>query len=163
MALIPVVFLLSGSSESERKLQRITCINNLKQIGIAFRIWEGDHGDQYPFNVSTNAGGTWELCAADKDGFDGNAFLYLRTMTNELTVQRLMICPQDPSKKAATNWASLQAENISYRFRSGTNVSRPTLWKFSPSVRLTAMCFIATGMWKNGNGSKNLAAIFSYH
>ena len=105
--------------------QRINCVSNLKMIGIAFRMWEGDHGNQYPFNVSTNAGGTMELCAADKDGFDRNAYLYLRTMTNdELTIPPLLlICPQDRSKKAATNLTSLQAENITYRFRSGPNVT----------------------------------------
>jgi len=76
--------------------QKITCVNNLKQIGLAFRIWEGDHGDQYPFNVSTNAGGALELCSPDKDGFDRNAWLYLKTMTNddELTVPLLLICPR---------------------------------------------------------------------
>ena len=109
--------------ENGPRAQRINCVSNLKQIGIAFRLWEGDHGDQYPFNVGTNAGGTLELCAVDKNGFDSNAYLYLRIMTNELTVPKLLICPQDHSKKAATNWANLQSENISYHFRSGTNVT----------------------------------------
>jgi hypothetical protein len=108
--------------ENGPRAQHINCVNNLKQIYIAFRLWEGDHGDQHPFNVSTNAGGTLELCAVDKDGFDSNAYLYLRLMTNELTVPKLLICPQDRSKKAAPNWTDLQPENISYRFRSGTNV-----------------------------------------
>jgi prepilin-type processing-associated H-X9-DG protein len=107
----------------ERRAQHINCVSNLKMIGIAFRLWEGDHGDQFPFNLSTNAGGTMELCATNMDGFDRNAYLHLRTMTNELTAPLLLICPQDRSKKAATNWANLQAENITYRFRSGPNVT----------------------------------------
>ena len=64
-----------------------------------------------------------ERCAVDKDGFDRNAFLYLRTMTDELKAPQLLICPQDRSKKIATNWASLQIDNITYRFRSGPNVT----------------------------------------
>ena len=109
--------------ENGPKPQHINCVSNLKQIGIGFRLWEGDHGDQYPFNVSINAGGTMELCAVDKDGFDRNAYLYLRLMTNELTATKLLICPQDRTKKLASDWASLQTDNITYRFRSGPNVT----------------------------------------
>lgn len=103
--------------------QQITCINNLKQIGIAFRLWSGDHGDQFPFNVSTNAGGTLELCAADKDGFDSSAYVYLKTMTNELTKPLLLVCPRDQSRQPAATWESLQATNVTYRFHFGTNIT----------------------------------------
>lgn len=27
---------------------RIQCVNNLKQIGVAARLWEGDHGENFP-------------------------------------------------------------------------------------------------------------------
>jgi hypothetical protein len=112
------------SHQDEPRAQQITCINNLKQIGLAFRIWEGDHGDQYPFNTSTNAGGSMELCAVGKDGFDSNAFLHFKAMAGDdyLRVPLLLVCPQDRSKKAATNWANLRAGNVTYRLRSGTNV-----------------------------------------
>ena len=109
--------------ENGPKAQEINCVNNLKQIGIGFRLWEGDHGDQYPFNLSTNAGGSMELCVVDKAGFDSNAYLYLRTMTDDLTTPKLLICPHDRNKRVATNWASLQTDNITYRFRSGPNVT----------------------------------------
>jgi hypothetical protein len=108
---------------SERKAQRINCDNNLKQIGLAFRIWEGDHGDQYPFNLSTNVGGTLELCDPDQDGFDRNAWLFLQSMSNELSTTKLLICPRDQSKSVAASWAGLKAPNITYRFRSGTRIS----------------------------------------
>jgi hypothetical protein len=29
--------------QNRPKAQEINCINNLKQIGIGFRLWEGDH------------------------------------------------------------------------------------------------------------------------
>ena len=105
------------------QVQKINCVNNLKQIGVGFRLWEGDHGDQLPFNVSTNAGGTRELCATNQDGVDSNAYLYLRTMTEEMTSPKLFVCPQDHSKRAATNLTSLRPENITYRFRCGPSVT----------------------------------------
>src|ERR1035438_174197 len=90
----------------------INCLNNLMQISLTFRIWNGDHGNQFPFNTSTNAGGTLELCAPDKDGFDSNAFLFIQAMSNELSTVNILICPKDPSKKPAANWASVTASNI---------------------------------------------------
>jgi hypothetical protein len=35
----------------------------------------------------------------------------------------LLACPQDGSKRAASNWVNLGSENVTYRLRSGTNVS----------------------------------------
>ena len=40
--------LLPALAAAKKKAQKINCINNLKQVGLAFRIWEGDNGDKYP-------------------------------------------------------------------------------------------------------------------
>ena len=108
---------------SEKKAQHINCDNNLKQIGLAFRIWAGDNQDQYPFHLSTNAGGTKEYCARSPDGFDTNSFLHFQVMSNELSVPALLVCPRDRTKHVATNWASLQPANVTYRLRSDPNAN----------------------------------------
>jgi hypothetical protein len=59
-------------------------VTNLKQVGLAFRVWAVDHDDQYPFNLSTNAGGSRELCRIGQDGFDENAACHLRLLAQEL-------------------------------------------------------------------------------
>jgi len=101
----------------------ITCVNNLKQIGIGFRLWSGDHGDKNPFEVSTNAGGTRELTLAGADGYYQNVWLFLQAMSNELTIPLLLICPQDTQKQPAAAWANLTATDISYQFPVATNGS----------------------------------------
>jgi hypothetical protein len=125
-------FIINGCSDKreghhtdEKKVQEISCVNNLKQIGLAFRIWSGDHGDKYPFQISTNSGGTWELVSPDKDGFDSNAFLYLRGMNgdDELRTPLLLICPQDKSKRVSGSWTNLLAQNVTYQFRFGSNLA----------------------------------------
>jgi hypothetical protein len=103
--------------------QQITCINNLKQVGLAFRQWALDYGDRFPFNVSTNEGGTLELCAPDKDGFDASAARHFQVMSNELNTPRILVCPKDKGRKPAKEFASLLPANVTYRVRSGTNVS----------------------------------------
>src|SRR5580704_16060259 len=39
---------------------RIYCVNNLKQTGLAFRIWSGDNGGKYPMATFTNRAGAVE-------------------------------------------------------------------------------------------------------
>ena len=104
---------------------KITCANNMKQIGVEMKTWALDHGDQFPFNVSTNAGGTMELCARGPDGFDTNALLHFRALAGDylLSTPLLLVCPQDHSKRAVTNVALLGIANVSYRLRTDTNVT----------------------------------------
>jgi hypothetical protein len=99
----------------ERYQQQITCVNNLKQIGLEFRIWEGDHKDKHPFDVSTNDGGVMELVTV-KDGLRQKGYLIFQCMSNELRSPILLVCPQDKSKVIAKDWESLSGSNVSYIF-----------------------------------------------
>jgi hypothetical protein len=103
--------------------QRISCVNNLKQTGLAFRTWALDHDGQYSFNVSTNAGGTMEFCARGNDGFDRHAATHFEVMSNELSTPRILVCPQDKSKHATVDFHGIRPENVTYRLRTGTNIS----------------------------------------
>lgn len=105
----------------EQKTQQITCLNNLKQIGLGFRLWAGDNADIYPFNLSTNVGGTLELCNLDKDGLDQNAALHFQMISNELYAPNILVCPGDSSKKVAANFLKLTSENV-YSLYTGRNL-----------------------------------------
>jgi len=111
-----------GERDKPRK-QAINCVNNLKQIGLAFRQWALDNSDRFPFNVATNEGGTWEWCALDGEGFDASAFRQFQVLSNELNTPRILLCPKDKTRKPAKDFASLLPVNVTYRVRSGTNVS----------------------------------------
>ena len=109
-----------------RSSSRLGCPNNLKQIGLAFRTWAIDNDGQFPFNVSTNAGGSMEFCARGSVDFDSNAARHFEVMSNELATPLLLVCPKDLSRKPATGFASLQASNVTYRVHSGTNINETT-------------------------------------
>jgi len=100
----------------------INCMSNMKQIGIAYRLWSGDHGDNYVVNTSTNQGGTLEFCDRDRDGFERHSALHFLPMSNELSTPKVLTCPQDKSKKWAEDWAHLTDANVTYRVRSGKDV-----------------------------------------
>jgi hypothetical protein len=127
--LIVAGVLLATSCKKEQQTnarsQPIRCVNNLKQISLAFEIWSQDHENRLPFMVSTNAGGTMELCVTNKDGFDLSANRQFQVVAGELRTAKLLVCPYDASKNAATNLENLQTENITYQLRvtpvGGTN------------------------------------------
>jgi hypothetical protein len=128
MALLLLGYLLTRPPGDWRRPSRLGCVNNLKQIGLSFRTWALDNDGPFPFNVSTNAGGTMEFCALDSDGFDSNAALHFQVMSNELYTPILLVCPMDWTRKPAASFRNLQASNVTYRLHSGVdiNVSNPT-------------------------------------
>lgn len=101
------LFMLSLRSPRMSRAPRIQCVNNLKQIGLAYRIWEGDHGDRYPMAVPGTNGGSMDFLTGP------NAFRTFQVMSNELSTPRILICPSD-SRDAATNWNDFGNSNISF-------------------------------------------------
>jgi len=115
--------LLPQLAQARSPAQRISCMNNMKQIGLAFRIWATDNKDRFPFNVPSSEGGMMELRAEGEDGFDRNPARIFQVMSNMLATPKLLICPADGSKRPALDFRNLQAANVSYQVRSGTNVN----------------------------------------
>ncbi len=108
LAILAALF-LPALATAKRRPSRINCVSELKQIGIAFRIWEGDHNDKYPMQVPVADGGTMELAAT------GNVAATFLVMSNELSTPRFLVCFADTKRIAATNFsAGLNNSNISY-------------------------------------------------
>jgi prepilin-type N-terminal cleavage/methylation domain-containing protein len=98
---ILAAMLLPALAAAKRKAQRINCVNNLKEMGLAFRVWEGDNNDNYPMSVSTKQGGALELvCSAGSTGYKGGFVAAYLCMSNELSTPKLLICPSDSARSA---------------------------------------------------------------
>jgi hypothetical protein len=78
-------------AEAESKAERIACVNNLKQIGLAARIFENENKGQYPADFMS--------------------------MTNELQTWKILHCPADKSRQI-TSWAQVAAGDVSYKITS---------------------------------------------
>ena len=104
---ILVAMVNPGGSHEKARSTRIQCVNNLKQCGLAFRVWEGDHGDKYPMNVSETNGGTMEFTAGP------DLWRHFQVASNELSTPKVLWCPTD-TRIAATNFTFLRNSNISF-------------------------------------------------
>jgi len=97
--LLLAVLLLNMVPRGRNGRQEITCINNLKQIGMAVRLWSGDNGDRSPDQVPVGEGGLANTNATKVPAW--LAFQFFQVMSNELNTPKLVICPQDQARLAA--------------------------------------------------------------
>ena len=108
--------LLPALARAKEKGKAIACINNLKQIGLGFRMWANDSGDKYPWAVDVAKGGSLN---------SGNWTDNFRVCSNEMSNVQILLCPNDKAKRFATNWFSLDGNiNISYLIGKNSSETR---------------------------------------
>lgn len=90
--------LLPALANAKRKAQRINCVNNLKQVGLGFRMWANENEDKFPWQYNTN-------------NSIGTSF---RDAGNEIGSPKVCVCPADTQRSAATTFTN---------FASGTHLS----------------------------------------
>lgn len=105
-----------------RRGAALKCMNNLKNVGLAFRIFATDNNGRFPTAVSASEGGTLEQLNTPS-----SAFHHFAAMSNELSTPKILVCPQD-GRNAATNWISLRNINLSYFVGLKANPARPKMF-----------------------------------
>jgi len=97
--------LLPALARAKQKAQRIQCINNLKQVGTAYRIWSNDNGDRFPAQQTISLGG-WNDYVSAYSGTQLGAWTYFNytLMQNEMGQSpKVVLCPSD-DRNANTNF-----------------------------------------------------------
>jgi prepilin-type N-terminal cleavage/methylation domain-containing protein len=126
---ILAAMLLPALAAAKRKAQKISCTNNLKQVGLSFRLWEGDNGDQYPMAVTAANGGAKDYVShstsatgisTPNPNVPGVAF---QVMSNQLSTAKILFCPSD---SLHTTYAT--------NFSSATLLGNPALTTGSPTL-----------------------------
>jgi hypothetical protein len=108
VALGLLMIVMAGPFAVSTKSPRIKCLSHLKQIGLAFRLWSGDHGGRFPMSVSPFEGGTLGFSRSD------DAFYHFLATSNEMNTPKVLVCPCDHGRKQATNFAAFSNRNLSY-------------------------------------------------
>jgi hypothetical protein len=91
--LLALVALPMGCLPKTESSDSIVCIDNLKQLGVAMRVWENDHNGRLPSD--------------------------LMSMTNELGTWTILQCPDDKSHHV-TSWAQVAAGDVSYSLHTAS-------------------------------------------
>jgi prepilin-type N-terminal cleavage/methylation domain-containing protein len=120
---ILAAMLLPALSRAKAKAQRITCVNNLKQVGLGMRLWADNNEGKFPWKVDQSVGGA-------KPNGTGNARvnLQLSVVSNELASTKILLCPNDVRRDWATNFASIALTNISYALCNEADDKRPRVF-----------------------------------
>jgi prepilin-type N-terminal cleavage/methylation domain-containing protein/prepilin-type processing-associated H-X9-DG protein len=99
----------------KERAKRMVCVNNERQLGIAFHMFLHDHDNKFPMQVSARDGGAAEQVQAglvQAGQFDFSYQLF-QVLSNDSVVPRQLVCPTD-TRAAAVNLARLSNSNLSY-------------------------------------------------
>jgi prepilin-type N-terminal cleavage/methylation domain-containing protein len=119
MAVVAVLaaFLLPALASSRPQTLRVTCSNNLKQVGIAFRAWAINHNGLMPMAVGPAQGGNADTdvgvrtVTSVQSSSHGDSKIFL-TMSNELSTPTILFCPaeyESSMRRVATSFSGVSA------------------------------------------------------
>jgi len=122
---ILAALLLPALSRAKARAQRIACVNNLKQTGLAFSLWADDHDNAFPATVDPAAGGSKTRT---------EAWMHFMTLSAELATPKLLVCPGDAGRLRAVDFsmqpqglATLKDNALSYALGTGARFDLPGL------------------------------------
>lgn len=126
---ILAAMLLPALAKAKARAQRISCTNNLKQVGLSFRQWALDNNDRNPMQVPDNSGGssshvTVARVLGNTQPASRGVFSHFLVMSNELNTPKILYCPSEPDaqRSAAASFGITVGMNTSY-LTNDANVS----------------------------------------
>jgi prepilin-type N-terminal cleavage/methylation domain-containing protein len=159
VALIAILaaMLLPALASTRGNSQRIACMNNIKLVGLAFRLWEGNNNGRYPQAVSQTQGGAFEYCAHANGTVNPGipisakaAGMVFMVMSNQLATPKVLFCPSDNFHVAGNSYAT----NFGYGELLGIATTPPkgvTLTTSEGSSALTKISYFVNGDAQEAN------------
>lgn len=113
---------LAGYSRSFAKSQRIHCVNNLKNIGLACRIFSTGSTTEYPWLLDRDDQRTTSMYRDQPAAL----WRHFSAWTNELGTPKLLICPSDRERQPARTWTEFNENRfLSYALGFTATVELP--------------------------------------
>ena len=107
--------LLPALAKAKARANRISCVNNLRQFGIAMRLFSNDHQEKFPWELQPDKGPQeWIM------GDPGNA--NSEAATNEINSPKILACPSDGSHTRNPGWYTPNFNYVNhFSYFCGTN------------------------------------------
>jgi prepilin-type N-terminal cleavage/methylation domain-containing protein len=125
IAIIAAFFsiLVPMRAAAHARATRRHCINNLKETGVAWMLWDADHCGEFPMSVPATNGGTMEFTSGP------GAFRHFQVMSNELGNPKFAFCPAetDRNRFVVNNFAQFGNSNLSYFVAAVPHECTPTM------------------------------------
>lgn len=94
---ILAALLLPTLAKAKGRAQRIACVSNLRQVGVALQMWGDDHTGRYPWRTAITDDGTQTR---------PETWQHFEPIANELVSPKVLFCPSDRQHKRASNWST---------------------------------------------------------
>jgi prepilin-type N-terminal cleavage/methylation domain-containing protein len=89
--------LLPSLARAKEKAKQIQCLGQLRQVGMAMRMFANEHRDKFPSHVDPKDGGALTR---------PNAWEHFLSLSNELVMPQLLICPSDRERTRAVDFSA---------------------------------------------------------
>jgi prepilin-type processing-associated H-X9-DG protein len=106
-----VIFMLTvaiGELAPKPGYKRGNCITRLRGLGVALSDYAHDNREKFPWQVSTNEGGSWEYAS-----LLFSVYRHYLAASNYTSAPSLLVCPQD-ERNPALSWTSMRDSDLSY-------------------------------------------------